>query len=79
MVLYPHAESIDKDSDHDPPVEVFALHNPLQFLPEAYPGPNHSIFVLHHSSPSVATPSASQINTLIEKKGEVYLENMQNI
>lgn len=39
VVFYPHAESIDEDSDHDPSVEVFTLHYSLEFLPEAFPRP----------------------------------------
>lgn len=64
VVLDAHAESIDQDGDHDAPVEVFTLHNPFQLLPEAYPGPDHSVSVLHRPPPSAAAPAASQIHAL---------------
>lgn len=77
MVLNPHAESIDEDSDHDPAVEVFTFHNPLQFFSEVNPGANRSVFVLHDTPPPAPTSSTSQISTLRESyeatKGEFVL------
>lgn len=69
MVLYPHAESIDENSDHDPSVEIFTFHNPLQFFPEAYPGPNCSILILHDPPPSAPTSPTSQISCLEWRQG----------
>lgn len=66
MVLNPHAESIDEDSDHDPAVEVFTFHNPLQFFSEVNPGANRSVFVLHDAPPPAPTSSTSQISSLRE-------------
>ena len=37
MVLDAHAERVHQDGDHDPPVEVLAVHDPLQLVPEAAP------------------------------------------
>lgn len=66
MILYPHAERIDKDSNHDPSVEVFTFHNPLQFFPKVYPGLNRSVFVLHDPPPSAPTSATSQVSHLEE-------------
>lgn len=64
VVFYPHAERIDEDGDHDPSVEVFTFHNPLQLLPEANPGPNHPVSVFQDAPPSAASSSASQVAAL---------------
>lgn len=61
MVFNPHAERIDEDGDHDPPVKVFTLHNPLQLLSEAEPGPNQPVPVVQDALPSAAPSPASQI------------------
>ena len=43
MVLYAHAERVHQDGDHDAPVEVFAVHDPLQLVPEASPQQHHPV------------------------------------
>lgn len=37
MVLDAHAQRVDEDGDHDPSVEVLALHDPLQLAAERLP------------------------------------------
>lgn len=37
MVLNAHADSVDKNGDHDAPAEVFALHDAPEFSPHAGP------------------------------------------
>lgn len=64
VVFNPHAERIDEDGDHDPPVKVFTLHNPLQLLSEADPGPNHPVPVFQDALLSAASSPASQIAAL---------------
>lgn len=61
VVLDAHAEGVDQDGDHDAPVEVLALHDPLQLLPEADEGPHHPVAVLASAAPPAAASSASQI------------------
>lgn len=64
MVLDPHAESVDEDGDHDPPVKVFALHDSLQFLPELHPCPKRSVLVLQSPMSPAPTSPAPQIASL---------------
>lgn len=66
VILYSHAQSINEDSNHDPSVEVFAFHDPPQFLPEVYPGLNNSVLVLHNTTRPSPTSPASQISPLYE-------------
>ena len=47
VVLDAHAESIDKDGDHNPSVEVFTLHDPFQLFPEVSPGLQQPVLVAH--------------------------------
>lgn len=72
MVLYPHAESIDEDSDHDSSVEVFTFHNPLQFLPEVDPGLHGSISVLQQPTPPAVPSASSQIHSLEERSVDIF-------
>lgn len=37
MVLDAHAQRVDENGYHDPPVEVLALHDPLQLAAESLP------------------------------------------
>lgn len=37
MVLDTHAQRVDENGYHDPPVEVLALHDPLQLAAESLP------------------------------------------
>lgn len=64
VVLDAHAEGVDQDGDHDAPVEVLALHDPLQLLPEAHEGSHHSVAVLGSPAPPAAPPPASQVPDL---------------
>lgn len=64
VVLDAHAEGVDQDGDHDAPVEVLALHDPLQLLPEAHEGAHHPVAVVAGSAPPAAPSSTSQIPDL---------------
>lgn len=75
VVFDPHAERIDEDGDHDPPVKVFTLHNPLQLLSEADPGPNHPAPVFQDALPSAASSPASQIAAL-GNRWEGFIQQM---
>lgn len=69
MVLNAHAERVDQDGDHDAPVEVLALHDPLQLLPEAHKGAHYSVAVVAGSAPPAAPSPASQIPDLVIQEG----------
>lgn len=46
MVLDAHAQCVDQDGDHNPPVEVLALHNPLQLVAKGLPKAGESVPLL---------------------------------
>lgn len=46
MVLNAHAEGVDEDGDHDPAVEVFALHDPLELGAKRLPQLHHLVPLL---------------------------------
>lgn len=37
MILNAHAQRIDEDGDHDPTVEILALHDPFQLVAKGLP------------------------------------------
>lgn len=59
MVLYSHAEGIDEDGDHNPPVEVFAFHYSPQFFPEVYPGLDSSVSARNNPPASEQTSEST--------------------